>query len=752
MRRDLLRGFMGLAASCALIACESSDPKGNTPPSADVGVDADDAAPQPDASPSDCPNGRRTVCADVDGDGHGAPATVTETCTPAEGSVEVCDDCDDTRPEAYAGATEVCNGADDNCDGAADEGLDVGAACTSGVGACGVTGAVACRPDGTAACDAAPGAPSAESCDGIDNDCNGRVDDTGATETCDGADNDCDGTVDEGFGVGDACSVGQGACRAEGVVACAEGGQAACAATAGAPAAEVCDGIDNDCDGTVDNAASVCDCVDGTQVACGSDVGACALGTQTCVGGRLGACEGGTSPAAETCDGVDQDCDGAVDNREGAACECLDGDTRACGSDVGACTSGTQTCVGGAFEACNDIGPSAESCNGLDDDCNGVDDDRAGEVCECIDGQTTPCGSDVGACEAGLRTCISGRYGACVGAVEPVAELYDGADNDCNGATDDVVCGPAPTDFPLNARYAACPSIDGTFHAFDPNNISTIARTQAYDQIADLLWRRAGAPTPQSFTDARVLYSLAEGIESRVNRRFDSHFVNTAPAGINCRGATDPANYPQFCVGPATIGPLVRGAFDAGSAGMDAVVNAAKIEAGLMWFFWTSVYKEANSCRTAIADCDSSYAYYNAAAPRAQPAGLARYVNGVSPAAHDRVFDGTLAVHCWRELDNAATAADLDFQNLALAQLDPALDYAAAALLIARLYTWASAAGDARAAAWAFVQVWAQAFDRALRVRDIAVADRVATLLAGDGAGVDPAALEVEILSTIPCP
>jgi hypothetical protein len=127
-------------------------------------------------------------------------------------------------------------------------------------------------------------------------------------------------------------------------------------------------------------------------------------------------------------------------------------------------------------------------------------------------------------------------------------------------------------------------------------------------------------------------------------------------------------------------------------------------------------------------------------------------VNDVAPAAHDRVFDGTLAVHCWRELDNAATAADLDFQNLALSQLDPALDYAAAALLIDRLYTWASAAGDARAAAWAFIRIWAQAFDRALRVRDAAVADRVSALLQGDGAGVDPAALEIEILSTIPCP
>jgi hypothetical protein len=191
-------------------------------------VDCDDADPAVNTSAEEiCYDGVDQDCSggsDFDADGDGFLSS-------AWGG----DDCDDARAQTFTGAAEVCNGVDDNCDGSPDEGFDVGAACTSGVGSCGATGTIACRPDGTATCDAAPGAPSAESCDGLDNDCNGRVDDTGATETCDGADNDCDGVVDEGFGVGDACSVGQGACRAEGVVACAEGGQAACAATAGAP-------------------------------------------------------------------------------------------------------------------------------------------------------------------------------------------------------------------------------------------------------------------------------------------------------------------------------------------------------------------------------------------------------------------------------------------------------------------------------------------------------------------------------------
>lgn len=546
--------------------------------------------------------------------------------------------------------------------------------------------------------------------------------------------------------------MGQGACRAEGVNACTADGQVACNAIADAPSEETCDGVDNDCDGIVDNAATECACVDGTQVACGSDVGICTLGTQTCVGGQLGPCEGATAPGEETCDGGDQDCNGVVDDRAAGPCDCLDGEIRACGSDVGACQAGTQTCVDGAFGPCDAVGPTDESCNGLDDDCNGVDDDRAGDACECVDGSVMPCGSDVGTCQAGTQTCVSGHFGACEGAIGPTPEIFDGEDNDCNGAPDDVVCGPAATDFPLDARYAACISIDGAFHAFDPANISSNARTEAFDQIAALLWRAGGVPTPQNFADARVIYALAEGIDSRVQRRFDSHFTDTAPAGTNCRTAGVPAMYPAYCVGPARILPIVTAAFDGGMAGTEPQVNAARIEAALLWFFWTSVYKESNTCATAIADCDSSHAYYTAATPRAEPSGLARYVAAVAPAAHDRVFDGTLATHCWREIDNGATAADLPFQAQALAQLDVALDHAAARILIGRLYAFAAHAGDERLADWSFVQIWGEAFDRALRVRDPQVADQVAAALQGDGAAVDPAALEIAILSTIPCP
>ncbi len=156
--------------------------------------------------------------------------------------------------------------------------------------------------------DVNPGVPE-QSGNGVDDDCNGLTDETGGdgdTDTDGDSDTDADSDVDTDSQCIDDCTEASPVCQP---------------AMASEDAQGLCDQLDNDCDGTVDEG---CTCGVGQVQPCFigppnfRDVGQCTDGTQTCVAagefGVWGACTGGIWPTPEICDNVDNDCDGCTDD------------------------------------------------------------------------------------------------------------------------------------------------------------------------------------------------------------------------------------------------------------------------------------------------------------------------------------------------------------------------------------------------------------------------------------------------------
>lgn len=349
-------------------------------------------------------------------------------------------------------------------------------------------------------------------------------------------------------------------------------------------------------------------------------------------------------------------------------------------------------------------------------------------------------------------------------------------------AIDEASCEPLATDFQPRTDAAgdmwpACIGDMVDYQQVEAKTPGSAARIVAYEEMAKLLWDNPNEPTAEDFTAARDQYVIAEGLESRLNRREDLHYPPIPEAEWDpqvdgdkqCTVAALAAKYADRCVGPNTMKPIIDQAFADGQSGTgDPRVNAAKIHATIEWFLYLSVYKETNTCATEKpADCDSAWAYYTGLAPISGGVGFSADVLAGSKNAHERIWDGLLAVRCWRDLakdDMGAypllemvTPELQDLFEVGWEQVDQALHRGYAVVVRDHAEAYLNSlcgAGDSYApAAWAYLQISLDALVREASERDAAKGKIIADV----AASASPTAQDIaDVIGAIdavfPCP
>jgi hypothetical protein len=338
-----------------------------------------------------------------------------------------------------------------------------------------------------------------------------------------------------------------------------------------------------------------------------------------------------------------------------------------------------------------------------------------------------------------------------------------GADGDTRACDPDGVtalapppaCTIGPTEYtPRDAtsagkRFAACISDDNAYHPFQAD-VPSNARLAAIESIGQMLgWNGSKVATPADFVQARLLYTQPEGVDSRVQRREDIHYPE-APKLCRDMTAEEAMQYPDRCVGPAKIIPMLNDAFEKGQKGVDPVIQAARVEAALIWFMFVSYYKEGLGCQVELNQCDSTSAYWGGNQDRtaAPTGGLGRYIKSLSPEAYERGWDAVLAMRCWRDLDNpSGVGSNTELMNRVGVQLDRAGDHALALIVRHRLQNLGCGP------AWETVKILGGVLDRAATAADAATA----TVLRAELAKADPTTVDVSAATSaleklFPCP